>query len=218
MTNGSGLLGGRTELVLKYPQGGSPCVRPALVGSGVKWHGCWDFGTFGVSSSACILRRRFDGLAKNVRNVCQGQPRYSPGMATSQKTTDDPDFISQFVDKGEDTLRQMVDRPRRMVDGAIQGLADRVHDLAVRLRAIDPLERRVAEIETRLDALEEPTAAAARRQSRPAKPSTSRTAPTAVATEPGPVEHDRGHRSVAGAEGELERADARARDERESAG
>ena len=83
----------------------------------------------------------------------------SPGVATSQKRTGDPDFISELVDKGEETLRQIVDRPRRMVDGAIQGLEDRLHDIAVRLRAIDPLERRVAAIETRLDALEEPTKA-----------------------------------------------------------
>ena len=64
-----------------------------------------------------------------------------------QKTTDDRDIISQLADKGEDALRQLVDRPRRMVDGAIHGLEDRLHDIAVRLRAIDPLERRVAAIE-----------------------------------------------------------------------
>jgi hypothetical protein len=36
-------------------------------------------------------------------------------------STDDPDFISELVDKGEDTLRQIVDRPRRLVDGAAAG-------------------------------------------------------------------------------------------------
>ena len=86
-----------------------------------------------------------------------------PGMAAPQKTKDDGDVISQLADKGEDALRQLVDRPRRMVDGAIHGLEDRLRDVATKLRAIDPLERRVAAIEKRLDALEKPAKATARR-------------------------------------------------------
>ena len=108
-----------------------------------------------------------------------------PGMAAPQKTTDDRDVISQLADKGEDALRQLVDRPRRMVDGAIHGLDDLLRDMAARLRAIDPLERRVAAIEKRLDAIEKPARATARRSPGRAKPSTAAAPPTAVATEPG---------------------------------
>ena len=115
-----------------------------------------------------------------------------PGMAAPQKTTDDQDFISQLADKGEDTLRQLVDRPRQMVGGAIHGLEDRLEEVAARLRAIDPLERRVAAIEKRLDALEKPAKATARRSPTRAKPSTASAPPTAVATEPGQSDHGSG--------------------------
>jgi hypothetical protein len=106
-------------------------------------------------------------------------------MVAPRKTTDDRDVISQLADKGEETLRHLVDRPRRMMDGAIHGFEERLHDIATRLRAIDPLERRVAAIEKRLDALEKPTGKTARRSSPRAKPSTAAASRTAVATEPG---------------------------------
>ena len=89
-------------------------------------------------------------------------------MAAPQKTTDDRDVISQLAEKGEETFRQLVDRPRRMVDGAIHGLEDRLSDIAARLRKIDPLERRVAAIEKRVEALEKPAKTA---RSRPHVPS-----------------------------------------------
>ena len=130
-----------------------------------------------------------------------------------KKATDDRDVIGQLVDVGENTLRRTVERPRRMV----HGIEQRLRDVASRLRAIDPLDRRVAALEKRLDALEKPKAAA-RRQSGSAKPSTSRPARTAVAAKPGPAEHDLGPRSDAGVEGELERVEAQAMDEREPAG
>ena len=122
-------------------------------------------------------------------------------MATPRKKRDDGDVISQLADKGEDTLRQLVDRPRRMVDGAIHGLEERLHEVATRLRAIDPLERRVNALEKRLDALEKPAkAATARRPSTRARPSTPPVARKSVATEPGQSDHGSGRAvdSVAG--------------------
>ena len=56
-------------------------------------------------------------------------------MVAPKKTTDDRDVISQLADKGEETLRHLVDRPRRMMDGAIHGFEERLHDIATRLRA-----------------------------------------------------------------------------------
>ena len=131
-----------------------------------------------------------------------------------KKATDDRDVIARLADVGEKTLRRTVERPGRMV----HGIEQRLRDVAGRLRAIDPLDRRVAALEKRLDSLEHPKAATARRQSGSGKPSTSRTGRAAVATKPGPAEHDLGPRSDAGVEGELERADAQAVDEREPAG
>ena len=131
-----------------------------------------------------------------------------------KKGTDDRDAIAQLADIGENTLRRIVERPRRMV----HGIEQRLHDVASRLRAIDPLDRRVAALEKRLDSLEEPKAATARRQSKPAKPSTSRTARTTVATKPGPAEHDLGPRSDGVTEGAADGDEAQAMDERQPAG
>ena len=129
-------------------------------------------------------------------------------MATQKKTRDDGDVISQLADKGEDALRQIVNRPRRMMDGAIHGLEERLHDIATRLRAIDPLERRVAALEKRLDALEKPAKATARRTSTRAKPSAPPVPSTAVAREPGQSDHDSGRAgdSVAGTQLEPDEA------------
>jgi hypothetical protein len=140
-----------------------------------------------------------------------------PGMAAPQRTTEDRDFISQIADKGEDALRQLVDRPRRMVDGAIHGLEERLHDVATRLRAIDPLERRVAAIEKRLDALEKPAKGAARRSPTRAKPSTAAAPRTVVATEPGESDHDLG-RADDKVAGQPEQEEAPASGERKPAG
>jgi hypothetical protein len=139
-----------------------------------------------------------------------------PAMAAPQKTADDRDVISQLADKGEDTLRQLVDRPRRMVDGAIHGLEGRLQDVATRLRAIDPLERRVAALEKRLDALEKPAKTTARRPSTRAKPSTAPTPRTAVATKPGQSDHDSG-RADDDAAGQREQDEAPASGERKPA-
>jgi hypothetical protein len=123
--------------------------------------------------------------------------RYRLAMAP-KKETDDRDVIAQLADIGEDALRRLVDRPRRMVAGTVDGIEERLQDVVARLRAMDPLDSRVAAIEKRLDSLEKPKKATARRQSTPAKPSTTRTARTDVATQPTQAEHDLGPRNDAG--------------------
>ena len=154
------------------------------------------------------------GIRRFGHHVEMSSGRRYRQVVAPKKGTDDRDVIAQLADVGENALRRIVERPRRMVDGIEQ----RLRDVASRLRAIDPLDRRVAALEKRLDSLEQPKAATARRQSSAAKPSTSRTGRAAVATKPGPAEHDLGSRSDAGVEGELERAEAQAVDEREPAG
>ena len=126
-----------------------------------------------------------------------------------KKNTDDRDVIAQLADIGEDTLRRLVERPRRMV----HGIEQRVRDVASRLRAIDPLDSRVAALEKRLESLEETEKATARRASAPAKASTTRTARKAVATKPGPAEHV-SPRSDEVTNGALEGDEAQATNER----
>ena len=92
------------------------------------------------------------------------------------RRTQDKDVISRIADSGEDALRRLVDLPRRMVVQAVDDVDERLHDLAAKVREIDPLYRRVAEIERRLDALEKPKRTTARRRSTRPKPSSSRRA------------------------------------------
>jgi hypothetical protein len=118
--------------------------------------------------------------------------RRSRQAMARKEDTDERDVIAQLADIGENAVRRLVEQPRRMVVGTVNGIEQRVQDLATRLRAIDPLDRRVAALEKRLDSLEKTEKATARRASGPAKPSTARTARTAVATKPGQAEHDVG--------------------------
>ena len=92
------------------------------------------------------------------------QTRYRLSMARTRKTQDE-DFISQVADAGEDVLRRLVDLPRRAVVGVMDGVDERLHDVATKLRAIDPLARRVAALEERLESLEKPKKTTARRRS-----------------------------------------------------
>jgi hypothetical protein len=86
------------------------------------------------------------------------------------KTTDDQDVISRIAGKGEETLRWLVGTPHRMVTDVRGGVDARLHDLAGKLRSIDPLDGRVADLERRLGALEKP-AKKARAMPARAKPS-----------------------------------------------
>ena len=124
----------------------------------------------------------------------------------ARRGTEDKRVISQISDAGEDALRQLFGLPRRIVVGAIDGVAERLHDVATKLGAIDPLDGRVTAIERRLDSLEKPKKTTARTASRRAEPSRARKVSTAAALESEPgeeqgeAEHARGHRVNAQAE------------------
>ena len=129
----------------------------------------------------------------------------------------DKDVIARLADAGEDALRRLVDLPRRIVVRTMDGAGERLHDVATRLRAIDPLDGRVGAIETRLDSLEQPKKTTRRTASVRAKPPGPRKASTASALEPEQAQHDPGRLEDARAEHEPEQAEARAEDEGEQA-
>jgi hypothetical protein len=70
------------------------------------------------------------------------------------------------------------------------GVDTRLHDVARRLRAIDPLDGRVTALERRLDSLEKPARKAPRRPPRRAKPAAARQADTTAVAEAKHADHD----------------------------
>jgi hypothetical protein len=131
------------------------------------------------------------------------------------RRTQDKDAIARLADAGEDALRRLVGLPRRVVVGTMDGVGERLHDVATRLRAIDPLDGRVGAIERRLDSLEHPKKTTRRTASTRAKPPRARKASTASALEPEQAQHDPGRPDDARAEPEREQAEARTEDEGE---
>src|SRR3954447_5555712 len=94
----------------------------------------------------------------------------------------DKDVIARIADKGEETLRRLVDTPRRVVGDVRGGFDARLHDLASKLRSIDPLDGRVAALERRLESLEKPAGKTTRRTStRPEATATGRAGTIATA-------------------------------------
>ena len=120
-------------------------------------------------------------------------------MAGTRKTQD-KDVISRLADAGEDALRRLVAVPRRIVGGTMDGVGERLHDVATRLRAIDPLDGRVGAIEKRLDSLEQPKKTTVARRPLRAKPPraskastaphTSRSRPSAILAAPTTLERN----------------------------
>jgi hypothetical protein len=110
------------------------------------------------------------------------------------RRTQDRDVISRIADVGEDALRRLVDLPRRTVVGVMDGIGERLHDVATKLRSVDPLAHQVAALEKRLESLEKPKKSTARRASRRARPSTASgaTTPAALAEPEQAAEPDRG--------------------------
>src|SRR5437868_10310311 len=100
----------------------------------------------------------------------ESSPLDMPGTRTQDK-----DVISRIADSGEDALRRLVDLPRRIVVQAVDDVDQRLHDLATKVREIDPLHGRMAALEKRVDALE---------KKERAKPATPRKASPPPATEP----------------------------------
>ncbi len=135
-------------------------------------------------------------------------------MAGTRRTPN-KDVISRVADSGEDALRRLVDLPRRMVARAVDDVEERLHELAVKVREIDPLYGRVAAIERRLDALEKPKRATARRASTRARP--SRSASAAPALEPEQAGREPGRRDDSRAGTEPQPGQARAEGESERA-
>src|SRR5262249_8688765 len=80
-------------------------------------------------------------------------------MPTTQKKratkAQDKDLITRLADAGEDAIQRLGDLPggKTMVEAA-QTFRSRLDELAVRIRAIDPLEKRVTALEKRLATLE----------------------------------------------------------------
>jgi hypothetical protein len=130
-----------------------------------------------------------------------------------RKGTQEGDVISRLADAGEDTVRALVDLPRRTAAGVIDRVEHRLREAAGRLRAIDPLYRRVVKIEKRLDSLESPTKPRTRRAPTRAKPPTARNARATGATQPEQANIDLGRRAEAGSVGDPKRRPAQAGDE-----
>ena len=88
-------------------------------------------------------------------------------MAETKQTPAEKDLVARLSGAGEEAMQRLVAMPggKALVDTA-QSLRERLDDLAVKIRAVDPLEKRVTELEKRLDALERKAA----RKKAPAKP------------------------------------------------
>ena len=98
---------------------------------------------------------------------------YRLAMARSRRTTQ-KDVISRLAGAGEEALQRLAELPGGKAMLKTMGeVRDRLDDVAVKLRRLDPLERRVSSIEKRLDSLEKPKATTARRTTATRK-STSR--------------------------------------------
>jgi hypothetical protein len=88
-------------------------------------------------------------------------------MPQTKHTQQEKDIVARLSVAGEEAMQRLVTMPggRALVDTA-QSLRERLDDLAMRIRAIDPLEKRVTALEKRLDALDKKPA----RKKAPAKP------------------------------------------------
>lgn len=90
-------------------------------------------------------------------------------MPETKQTQTDKDLVARLSVAGEEAMQRLVGIPggKALVDTA-QSLRERLDDLALKIRALDPLEKRVAAIEERLSELEKkPT-----RKKAPPKPQT----------------------------------------------
>jgi hypothetical protein len=96
------------------------------------------------------------------------------------------DIISRLFSAGEEVIRELLGLPRRMVVGMTDAAAERLDEVAAKLRGTDQLQCRVDKLEQRLDSLEQPTTTA-RTASGRAKPTTAtREAPAAGDSEAAP--------------------------------
>jgi hypothetical protein len=77
-------------------------------------------------------------------------------MAKNAKA-DNAHAISRLADSGEETIRNLVALPLRMLAGTLGIFEEVLRTAADTLREMDPLDERVVELERRLDSLEEQT-------------------------------------------------------------
>jgi hypothetical protein len=90
-------------------------------------------------------------------------------MAQTKRSEADKDLVTRLSVAGEEAMQRLVTMPggKALVDTA-HSMRERLDDLAVKIRALDPLEKRVSALEQRLDALDKPA-----RKKAPAKPKAS---------------------------------------------
>jgi hypothetical protein len=93
------------------------------------------------------------------------------------------DMISRLAHTGEEALHKLAELPggAKFLEAA-NALRDRVDELAVRIRSLDPLEKRVTELERRLDELSKP--ASRSRSATARRPAARRTGGRSTATRP----------------------------------
>ena len=65
--------------------------------------------------------------------------------------------ISRLADSGEETIRNLVALPLRMLAGTLGIFEAVLRTAADTLREVDPLDERVVELERRMDSLEQQT-------------------------------------------------------------
>jgi hypothetical protein len=79
---------------------------------------------------------------------------------SKQAPKSERDLVSRLAGAGEEAMQRLGDLPggKALLDTA-QSFRERLDELAVRIRTIDPLEKRVTDLEARLAALEKKPAA-----------------------------------------------------------
>ena len=79
---------------------------------------------------------------------------------TKQTPKAEKDLVARLTGAGEEAMQRLGDLPggKALLDTA-QSFRERLDELAVRIRTIDPLEKRVTDLEARLAALEKKPAA-----------------------------------------------------------
>jgi hypothetical protein len=103
-------------------------------------------------------------------------------MARNAKA-DNGHAISRLAGSGEETIRNLVALPLRMLAGTLGMFEAVLRTAADTLREMDPLDERVAGLEMRLDSLEEQTTG--RRESARSTGAARKGTPRAGAAEPG---------------------------------
>ena len=88
-------------------------------------------------------------------------------MAQTKQAAKDKDIMTRLSSAGEEAMQRFVELPggKALLDSA-NSFRARLDELAMRIRAIDPLEKRVTALEKRVRALEKPAKRSVRSTSR----------------------------------------------------